>query len=64
MTQVQFSADIQHLVTAFGKQQLSVEHVGRHLYLSALEPDVSGECFVAETARATMTKLVPRSTTA
>jgi hypothetical protein len=46
MTQVHFAADIQQVVTAFTKAQVSLETAGPRLFLSALDPDVSGELFV------------------
>jgi hypothetical protein len=46
MTQVHFPADIQQVVTAFTKPQVSLETAGPRLFLSALDPDVSGELFV------------------
>jgi hypothetical protein len=58
MTQVQFSTDIQQVVTAFTKQQLSMETAGPRLFLSALEPDISGELFVTLTGGPTLTLVV------
>jgi hypothetical protein len=46
MTQVHFPAEIQQVVTAFTKAQVSLETAGPRLFLSALDPDVSGELFV------------------
>ena len=46
MAQVQLSAEIQQVITAFTKQQVSMETVGPSLFLSALEPDLSGELFM------------------
>ena len=46
MTQVHLPADIQQVVTAFTKPQVSLETAGPRLFLSALDPDVSGEVFV------------------
>jgi hypothetical protein len=58
MTQLQFSTDIQQVVTAFTKQQLSMETAGLRLFLSALEPDISGELFVTLTGGPTLTLVV------
>jgi hypothetical protein len=46
MTQVHLPSDIQQVVTAFTKPQVSLETAGPRLFLSALDPDVSGEVFV------------------
>src|SRR5205823_245489 len=55
MAQVQFSADIQQVITAFTKQQVSMETVGPRLFLSTLEPDLSGELFVTLSGGSTLT---------
>ena len=58
MAQVQFGAEIQQVITAFTKQQVSMETVGPRLFLSALEPDLSGELFVAMAGGTTLTLIV------
>jgi len=58
MTQVSFSSDIQQVVTAFTKQQVSLESVGPRLFLSALDPDVSGELFVTLSTGGTLALVV------
>jgi hypothetical protein len=62
MTQVQFAADIQQVVTAFTKQQISMETTGSRLFLSALEPDLSGELFVTLAGGSTLTLIVVSAT--
>jgi hypothetical protein len=58
MTQVQFAGDIQQVITAFTKQQISMETTGSRLFLSALEPDLSGELFVTLAGGSTLTLIV------
>src|SRR2546428_6826193 len=58
MAQVQFGTDIQQVITAFTKQQVSMETVGPRLFLSALELDLSGELFVTLAGGATLTLIV------
>ena len=58
MAQVQFGTDIQQVITAFTKQQVSMETVGPRLFLSALEPDLSGELFVTLAGGSTLTLIV------
>jgi hypothetical protein len=60
MTQVHFPSDIQQVVTAFAKPQVSLETAGPRLFLSALEPEVSGELFVTlSTGRTLALVIVP-----
>jgi hypothetical protein len=58
MTQVHFAGDIQQVVTAFTKQQVSMETAGPRLFLSALDPELSGELFVTLTGGTTVTLVV------
>jgi hypothetical protein len=58
MTQVQFAGDIQQVITAFTKQQISMETTGSRLFLSALEPDLSGELFVTLAGGSTLTLII------
>jgi hypothetical protein len=58
MTQVHFPADIQQVVTAFTKPQVSLETAGPRLFLSALDPDVSGELFVTLSTGGTLALVV------
>jgi hypothetical protein len=58
MTQVHFPADIQQVVTAFTKPQVSLETAGPRLFLSALDPDVSGELFVTLSIGGTLALVV------
>jgi len=58
MTQVQFAGDIHQVITAFTKQQISMETTGSRLFLSALEPDLSGELFVTLAGGPTLTLIV------
>ncbi len=58
MAQVQFGAEIQQVITAFTKQQVSMETVGPRLFLSALEPDLSGELFVTLAGGTTLTLII------
>jgi hypothetical protein len=58
MVQVQFGAEIQQVITVFTKQQVSMETVGPRLFLSALEPDLSGELFVTLAGGTTLTLIV------
>jgi hypothetical protein len=58
MTQVHFPADIQQVVTAFTKPQVSLETTGPRLFLSALDPDVSGELFVTLSIGGTLALVV------
>jgi hypothetical protein len=58
MTQVHFPADIQQVVTAFTKPQVSLETAGPRLFLSALDPDVSGEVFVTLSTGGTLALVV------
>jgi hypothetical protein len=58
MVQVQFGAEIQQVITAFTKQQVSMETAGPRLFLSALEPDLSGELFVTLVGGTTLTLIV------
>ena len=44
MTQVQVAGDIQQVITAFTKQQISMETTGSRLFLSALSPTSPGSC--------------------
>src|SRR5262245_4909669 len=63
MTQVHFPADVQQVVTAFTKPQVSLETAGPRLFLSALDPDVSGEVFVTLSTGGTLALvLVPAAT--
>jgi hypothetical protein len=58
MTQVHFASDIQQVVTAFTKPQVSLETAGPRLFLSALDPDVSGELFVTLSTGGTLALVV------
>jgi len=58
MTQVHFPSDIQQVVTAFAKPQVSLETAGPRLFLSALEPDVSGELFVTLSTGGTLALVI------
>jgi hypothetical protein len=58
MTQVSFASDIHQVVTAFTKQQVSLETAGPRLFLSALDPDVSGELFVTLSTGSTLALVV------
>jgi hypothetical protein len=58
MTQVQFAGDIHQVITAITKQQISMETTGSRLFLSALEPDLSGELFVTLAGGSTLTLIV------
>jgi hypothetical protein len=58
MTQVHFPADIQQVVTAFTKSHVSLETAGPRLFLSALEPDVSGEVFVTLSTGGTLALVI------
>jgi hypothetical protein len=58
MTQVHFASDIQQVVTAFTKPQVSLETAGPRLFLSALDPDVSGELFVTLSIGGTLALVV------
>jgi TraK protein len=58
MTQISFGGDIQQVVTALAKPQVSMETAGPRLFLSALEPDLSGELFVTLTGGQTLTLVV------
>jgi hypothetical protein len=62
MTQVHFSGDIQQVVTAFAKPQVSMETAGPRLFLSPLEPDLSGELFVTLAGGQTLTLVVVPAT--
>ena len=62
MVQVQFGAEIRQVITAFTKQQLSMETVGPRLFLNALEPDLSGELFVTLAGGTTLTLIVVPAT--
>jgi hypothetical protein len=58
MTQVHFPAEIQQVVTAFTKQQVSLETAGPRLFLSGLDADVSGELFVTLSTGQTLALVV------
>ena len=58
MTQVHFASDIQQVVTAFTKPQVSLETAGPRLFLNALDPDVSGELFVTLSTGGTLALVV------
>jgi hypothetical protein len=58
MTQVHFPADIQQVVTAFTKPQVSLETAGPRLFLSALDADVSGELFVTLSTGGTLALVI------
>jgi hypothetical protein len=58
MTQVHFASDIQQVVTAFTKSQVSLETAGPRLFLNALDPDVSGELFVTLSTGGTLALVV------
>jgi TraK protein len=58
MTQVHFPSDIQQVVTAFTKPQVSLETAGPRLFLSALDPDVSGELFVTLSTGGTLALVI------
>jgi TraK protein len=58
MTQVHFPSDIQQVVTAFTKPQVSLETAGPRLFLSALDPDVSGELFVTLSTGGTLVLVI------
>jgi TraK protein len=58
MTQVHFSSDIQQVVTAFTKPQVSLETAGPRLFLSALDPEVSGELFVTLSTGGTLALVI------
>jgi hypothetical protein len=58
MAQVHFPSDIQQVVTAFAKPQVSLETAGPRLFLSALDPDVSGELFVTLSTGGTLALVI------
>jgi hypothetical protein len=58
MTQVHFPSDIQQVVTAFTKPQVSLETAGPRLFLNALDPDVSGELFVTLSTGGTLALVI------